>query len=99
MKECPPSIIYIDVDLYSSTITVLNWIDKIALPGTIIYFDDIWATGNHPESGEQKAIIEYNAMNNTRCFLTEDPTSYGSKTVFRFLLKDPEKNALFKGYD
>ena len=99
MKECPPSIIYIDVDMYSSTITVLNWIDKIALPGTIIYFDDVWGTGNHPESGEQKAIIEYNALNTTRCFLTEDPTSYGSKSVFRFLLKDPEKNAQFKGYE
>ena len=40
MKEYPPSIIYIDVDMYSSTITILNWIDKITLPGTIIYFDE-----------------------------------------------------------
>ena len=34
-----------------------------------------------------------------RCFLTEDPTSYDSKKVYRFLLKDPEKNAQFKGYE
>ncbi len=99
MKIFPPSIIYIDVDLYSSTITILNWIDKIALPGTIVYFDDIWATGNHPDSGEQRAIIEYNSLDNSRGFLIEDPTSYGSKTVFRFLLKDTNKNAIFEGFD
>ena len=88
MSENPPSIIHIDVDLYSSTLTVLKWLDKIALPMSIYIFDDIWAVGNHPDIGEQKAIHEYNSLENTRGFLIESPLSFGSKTVFSYTLKD-----------
>lgn len=88
MSKYPPSIIYIDADLYSSTIEVLKWLDKVSLPMAIYIFDDIWATGNHPELGEQKAIIEYNSLTNTRGFLVESPISLGSKTIFSFNLKD-----------
>ena len=41
MLENPPSIVHIDVDLYSSTIEVLEWLDKISLPMAIYIFDDI----------------------------------------------------------
>ena len=98
MKATPPSIVYIDVDLYSSAIAVLNWLDKIALPGAIYIFDDVWANGNHPDTGESKAIIEYHLVKSSRGFLTEDPISLGSKTVYRFCLRDPEENAHFAAY-
>ena len=88
MSKYPPSIIHIDVDLYSSTLTVLKWLDNFALPMSIYIFDDIWAVGNHPDLGEQKAIHEYNSLEDTRGFLIESPLSLGSKTVFSFTLKD-----------
>ena len=85
MSENPPSIIHIDVDLYSSTLTVLKWLDKIALPMSIYIFDDIWAVGNHPDIGEQKAIQEYNSLENTRGFLIESPLSLGSRLSLAIL--------------
>ncbi len=95
MLENPPSIIHIDVDLYSSTIEVLEWLDKISLPMAIYIFDDIWANGNHPNLGEQKAIKEYNQMKDTRGFLLESPISMGSKTIYSFTLRDPLNNPFY----
>jgi len=95
MIDNPPSIVHIDVDLYSSTIEVLGWLDKIALPMAIYIFDDIWATGNHPDLGEQKAILEYNKMSDKRGFLVESPLSMGSKTIYSFNLRNPLNNTFY----
>ncbi len=95
MSRFPPSIIFIDADLYSSTIQILKWLDKIALPMSTYIFDDIWATGNHPELGEQKAIIEYNSLSNTRGFLIESPISLGSKTIFSFNIKNTLSDPMY----
>lgn len=95
MLKSPPSIIHIDVDLYSSTIEVLKWLDMISLPMAIYIFDDIWATGNHPDLGEQKAIMEYNSMRENRGFLVESPLSMGSKTIYSFTLRDPLKDPFY----
>ena len=95
MIENPPSIVHIDVDLYSSTIEVLEWLDKISLPMAIYIFDDIWATGNHPYLGEQKAILEYNKMTDKRGFLVESPLSMGSKTIYSFTLRNPLNNPFY----
>ena len=95
MSKFPPSIIHIDVDLYSSTLTVLKWLDKFALPMSLYIFDDIWAVGNHPDLGEQKAINEYNSLKDARGFLIESPLSLGSKTVFSFTLRDYSKDPVY----
>ena len=95
MTEFPPSIIHIDVDLYSSTLTVLKWLDKISLPMATYIFDDIWAVGNHPDLGEQKAIHVYNSLKNTRGFLVESPLSLGTKTIFSFTLKDFSEDPMY----
>lgn len=93
MKGNPPSIVHIDVDLYSSAITVLKWLDQISLPMTIYIFDDIWAIGNHPNLGEPKAIREYNSQEETRGFLVESHLSLGSKSIYSFTLKDHQKHS------
>lgn len=95
LKSSPPSIIHIDVDLYTSTITVLKWLDKISLPMSLYIFDDIWAIGAHPELGETKAINEYNSMSEMRGFLVEHPISLGSKTIYSFTLKDFSKDPVY----
>lgn len=56
----PPSIVNIDVDYYSSTKTVLNWIYPICQDGTIFYFDDIYEYLGNLSKGEYKAINEFN---------------------------------------
>jgi hypothetical protein len=56
----PPSIVTIDVDYYSSTKTVLEWLLPFAPSGCLFYFDDLWGFFGHPEMGELAAISEIN---------------------------------------
>jgi hypothetical protein len=55
-----PAIVTVDVDYYSSTKTVLNWLRPLLRDGTIFYFDDIWAFHGNPKFGMLAAIIEFN---------------------------------------
>jgi O-methyltransferase len=54
-----PLVIYIDCDLYSSTVDVLHFIDDLIVTGTWIIFDDYWCYRGSPYHGEQKAIREW----------------------------------------
>jgi hypothetical protein len=56
----PPAIVTIDVDYYSSTKTILDWIRPLLSSGTLFYFDDIWAFHGNPNYGELAAIAEFN---------------------------------------
>jgi len=51
-----PSVVMVDCDLYSSTVTVLRWIAPMLASGTLIYFDDIWSFHGHPAYGQIAAI-------------------------------------------
>ncbi len=93
LNKYRPGFIHIDCDLYSSTADVLKWLDGFALPGAIVYFDDIWDYYAHPEAGEMRAINEYNSTNSNRGMLIEHPLSLGSKTVFAYVPRDPEEIA------
>ncbi len=61
------SIVHIDCDLYSSTKEVLNFIENIVVPGTILIFDD-WDSFKDEDienMGERKAFKEWDLFN---CF-------------------------------
>jgi len=60
LKPRPPSIVTVDVDYYSSTIQVLNWLKPILKSGAIFYFDDIWAFDGNPHYGQPAAIRQFN---------------------------------------
>jgi hypothetical protein len=60
LKLTPPSIVNIDVDYYSSTKIILEFLDKFIPSGTLFYFDDVWAFSGNPNYGELKAINEFN---------------------------------------
>jgi len=60
LRQFPPSIVNIDVDYYTSTKTVLEWIHPILQDGTIFYFDDIYEYLGNLSKGEYKAIDEFN---------------------------------------
>ena len=54
------SVVNIDVDYYSSTMTVLNWIESLLFDGSIVYFDDILFYNGNPHKGQLRAIREFN---------------------------------------
>lgn len=53
------SIVWIDCDLYKSTVSVLNFITNHIEDGTIIVFDDWFCFRGNPNKGEQKAFTEW----------------------------------------
>ena len=56
----PPGIINVDVDLYSSTKIVLNWLQPILQNGTVFHFDDVFEYLGNPYMGELAAISDFN---------------------------------------
>ena len=60
-ETLPKSVgfIHIDVDLYSSTVTVLEFVKKFLVSGTVILFDDWYCFPPGKEMGERKALNEF----------------------------------------
>lgn len=56
MPDHDQIIINVDVDLYSSTATVLRWAEPYICPGTLIYFDELWDRDH-----EGRAFSEFRA--------------------------------------
>lgn len=63
LANSPPAFVTIDVDYYSSTKIVLDFLKPILASGCIIFFDDLWAFDGHPEYGQLKALNEFNLSN------------------------------------
>ncbi len=53
------AIVYVDCDLYESTVLVLNFILPYLQDGTLILFDDWFTYRGNPKRGEQKAFKEW----------------------------------------
>jgi O-methyltransferase len=53
------AVIYIDCDLYTSTVSVLRWIPPFLQVGTIIVFDDWNCFNADPDRGERRAWREF----------------------------------------
>jgi len=53
------AVIYIDCDLYMSTVPVLEWIVDFLQVGTVIVFDDWYCFHGDPGRGEQLAWTEF----------------------------------------
>lgn len=60
LKPNPPAIVTIDVDYYSSTKTVLDWLASFLPSGSFLYFDDIYSFYGNPNYGQLKAISDFN---------------------------------------
>lgn len=58
-RDVKASVVYIDCDLYESTVPVLNFIRHFLQDGTIVCFDDYYNYRGQPGFGEQKAIAEF----------------------------------------
>lgn len=53
------SLVYIDCDLYNSTVPVLNFITDLVETGSVIMFDDWFCFKGDPQKGVQRACIEW----------------------------------------
>ena len=60
LRKNPPSLVRIDVLLFSSAMTVLNFIKPILQNGTIVYFENIDVALNCPFKGEVYALNKFN---------------------------------------
>jgi hypothetical protein len=57
------AIVYIDCDLYASTVPVLNFVRDFLQRGTVIVFDDWFCFHGDPDKGERLAWLEFLAAN------------------------------------
>ena len=53
------SVIWIDCDLYSSTVCVLDYVTDLVRDGTVLIFDDWYCFRGRPDRGEQRACAEW----------------------------------------
>lgn len=53
------AIVYIDCDLYHSTVPVLKFVTDYLVDGSFLIFDDWYAFHGNPERGEQRAFYEW----------------------------------------
>ena len=53
------AIVYVDCDLYTSTVQVLNFIRRYLVNGSIVCFDDFFHYKGARDQGEQKALSEF----------------------------------------
>jgi len=59
-KRMPKAgIIHIDVDLYSSTVSVLEFVKESLVVGTVLIFDDWYCFPPGKDMGEKKALNEF----------------------------------------
>jgi hypothetical protein len=84
LRETLPKvgIVHIDVDLYSSTIEVLNFIKPLLVKGSLLIFDDWYCFPGGSEAGERKAFMEFS--NDNSGFEFEEWKNYSTfgKSIF-----------------
>jgi hypothetical protein len=81
-KFPPASICVIDVDLYESCVDVLEFTKEFLVAGSILLFDDYNQIGPDNNSGERRALIEFEKQNPN--FVKEHLFDFGWEgTAFR----------------
>jgi hypothetical protein len=60
LADAPPAFVTVDVDYYSSTKTVLEFLAPMLVSGATFYFDDLWSFDGHPDYGQLCALREFN---------------------------------------
>lgn len=63
LQARPPAFVTVDVDYYSSTQSVLAFLQPLLVSGCNLYFDDLWSFDGHPDFGQQRALNEFNGSN------------------------------------
>ena len=53
------SVVFIDCDLYESTVPVLEWLTDKLVDGAVLIFDDWYSFNGREDKGEQRATAEW----------------------------------------
>ena len=69
LKEGYASIVYIDCDLYYSTVPVLEFIKDFLKDGTLVIFDDWYCFNSRKDKGQQRAFYEFIEKNSDITFI------------------------------
>lgn len=56
-------VLHIDVDLYSSTVTILSFVKPLLVSGTVVLFDDWYCFPGGSMAGERRAFLEFLEQN------------------------------------
>lgn len=56
------AIVFVDCDLYESTVPVLRYLTDLLVDGTVLIFDDWFCFSGRPDRGEQRAVGEWLAL-------------------------------------
>ncbi len=76
------AVIYVDCDLYTSTVPVLNFVKDFFQRGTIIVFDDWFCFYGDPSRGERRAFREFLGRNPDLIFEEFIQTSEAKAFIF-----------------
>ena len=57
------AMVFVDCDLYASTVSVLKFVKDILVDGSIIACDDWFCFNGNPDKGEQRAFREFRESN------------------------------------
>jgi O-methyltransferase len=80
-------VVHIDVDLYSSTVDVLNFIKPLLVVGTVLVFDDWYCFSPGANKGELRAVKEFCEEN--PLFKLEEWKSYSTFGKSFFVTSTP----------
>ena len=87
-KKMPKvGIVHIDVDLYSSTRDVLNFLKPLMIVGTLILFDDYYCFPPDSKKGEMRAILEF--CENNPSFQVKEWKAYSTFGQSFFVISVP----------
>ena len=82
------AVVWVDCDLYESTVPVLDFITPYLQDGTILVFDDWLCFRGNPEQGEQKAFSEWLKKNKKIQVIPLRKSYWGGQAfILRFLSK------------
>ncbi len=81
-------VVHIDVDLYSSTVDVLEFIKPLLVAGTLLIFDDWYCFPGGSQMGERRALTEF--LDENPGFEVEPWKSYSTFGQSFFVSKIPQ---------
>lgn len=84
------AVVYIDCDLYLSTVPCLEFIKPFLQPGTVIVFDDWNCFHASPDKGERRAWAEFRAANPELQFVDFVSTAEAQCFIFTGLREVPQ---------
>lgn len=74
------SVVWVDCDLYESTVPVLEWLSDKLVDGAVICFDDWYTFSARPDKGEQRACAEWMEAHPTLSLMPYREFHWGGKS-------------------